>query len=255
MARKFAAIGVVIVAFAAAAFGVGWWYASPPAAVYLSIGDGTQYGCCGKATKSSPELFRRYLSNRLERDVAWVTEASGYQTSATFMEGHPEAGIASQFDRSLQLIEQYGREQKNVAAITLSIGGNDLVEMGAGCPPTAVCLVEYNAALIRMKANLETIYSRIADAKDPKTPLLVVLYYNASDCGQPGVESSPAELGVRGWNDAIGDIATRHGATLVDLHDPFAGKACKYIVSLDANDAGHVIIGEAYKRAYEMATK
>ena len=172
------------------------------------------------------------------------------------MEGHVGAGIAgSQFDRALQLIEQYQREKKRVAAITLSIGGNDLVEMGKRCPAGATCLAEYNPALIRMKANLETIYSRIAEAKDAKTPLLVVLYYNASDCGQPGVEASPTELGVLGWNDAIREIAGRHGATLVDLHGPFKGKACTLISSLDANAAGHVVIDEAYKRSYEAATK
>lgn len=255
MARKFLAIGVVIIVFAAASFAVSWWYAPPPAAVYLSIGDGTQYGCCVTPAKSSPELFRQYLSNVLDRHVDWVTTASGYQTTDSFMGGDAGTGTEPQFDRAARLIEQYARERKKVAAITLSIGGNDLAEMGRGCPPNTVCLAAYNAALTRMKANLETIYTRIAAAKDPKTPLLAILYYNASDCGQPGVESSPTELGVLGWNEAIRDIARRHGATVVDLHEPFKGRACSYIDGLDANAAGHVIIGQAYERAYEMAAK
>lgn len=275
--RKFAAIGVVVIALAAAGFGA-WriWFSPAPAAFYLSVGDGTQYGCCSDRTKSSPELFRRYLVDRLNRDVVWVTTASGYQTSDDFIEGWPgsrvdplncalipdtlngrwpASDVEPQLDCAVHLIEQYRRDHRKVAAITLSIGGNDLVEMGARCPTGTKCLSAYNAALVRLGANLDRIYSRITDAKEPKTPLLVLLYYNASDCGQRGVDSSPTELGVLGWNDAIRDIATRHGATLVDLYVPFKGNACKYIAGLDANDAGHAIIAETYERAYETATK
>ena len=257
-----------------------WWFwraSSEESPVYLSIGDGTQYGCCSDRTKSSPELFRQYLADRLGRDVLWVTTATGYQTSDDFIRNEFPARACTppsrpstvssegssagagcftspQLDRAVQLIKQYRGDHRTVAAITLSIGGNDLVEVGRHCSVADDCRTVYFAALDRLKTNLDRIYARIADAKDPKTPLLVLLYYNASDCGQPGVESSPAELGVLGWNAAIRDIATRHGATLVDLYVPFKGNACKYIVGLDANDAGHAIIAEIYERAYETAT-
>jgi lysophospholipase L1-like esterase len=253
VARRYAVIAAIVLV---AAWVFVWWFwlRSSEPSVYLSIGDGTQYGCCIDRTKSSPELFRQYLADRMHRDVVWVTTASGYQTSSDFIEGQ-SAALEPQLDRALRLIEQYRRERRNVVAITLSIGGNDLVHVGEQCPGTQPCLDVYNAALDRLRTNLDTIYKRITEAKDPETPLLVVLYYNASDCGQAGVGSSPTELGVLGWNIAIREVATRHGATLVDLHTPFKGNACRYIVGLDSNEAGHAVIAEAYERSYEAATK
>ena len=252
--RRSAVIAAVVVVALAAGTVAAWrlWFdSSARPLVYLSIGDGTQYGCCGDRATSSPELFRQYLADRLGHDVAWVTTASGYQTSDNFIEGQPGSGIDSQFDGAVHLVEQYRHDHRKVVAITLSIGGNDLVEVGRHCSGADECRTVYFAALDRLRTNLDRIYARISAAKDPRTPLLILLYYNASDCGQPGVESSPAELGVLGWNAAIREIATRFGAALVDAYTPFRGNACTYVTGLDSNSAGHAAIAVAYEGAYE----
>src|SRR5574341_2189504 len=44
-------------------------------AVYLSIGDSINYGCCADPQLSSHPLFAQYLSLRLNRPVVWVTLA------------------------------------------------------------------------------------------------------------------------------------------------------------------------------------
>jgi hypothetical protein len=216
-------------------------------AVYLSIGDSIQYGCCHDRLRSAGELFRAYLEQRLGRPVEWVTTADA-GTAHDFVNG--AGGEKPQLVRAVETIQQLRSEGRPIVAITMSIGGNDYVEVGQRCasPP---CIDLFYEVLNRMKGDLERIYPAIVAAKPAETPLMVVTYYNASDCGQPGVETSPTELGQLGWNAAIADIAARNGAFIVDGYTPFKGRACELIEGVDPNYAGYQVLTEAYEQAYE----
>jgi len=216
-------------------------------AAYLSIGDSIQYGCCHDRLRSSGELFRRYLEQRLNRDVEWITTA-GNDTADEFV--HGSGGATPQLARAVSAIQGLRAAGRPIVSITLSIGGNDYVEVGQKCaaPP---CNDIFLQILERMKPQLDTIYSAIVGAKPPETPLFVVLYYNASDCGQPGVETSPTELGQRVWNATIDEAARRHGAIIVDAYTPFKGRACDLIETDDPNYEGYQVLADAYERAYQ----
>ena len=45
------------------------------AAVYLSLGDSINYGCCADPNLSSHPLFAQYLSQQLNRPIVWVSLA------------------------------------------------------------------------------------------------------------------------------------------------------------------------------------
>jgi hypothetical protein len=213
---------------------------------YLSIGDGIQWGCCTPALgSSSPSLFRDYLETRLRRPVIWQTSGSGYETTDTFINGM--GGAQAQLDFALSLIDYYKTAGFPVAAITMSIGGNNLVEIGRACP-SPPCTDAFVAGLNHLREQLHTIYSRIAAAKDPTTPLLVLLYYDANECGSYA-GSGPA---VDAWNSVISEVATQYGAFLVDGRSLFRGR-CDWIDTngLDATAAGHAAIADAYQRLYE----
>ena len=216
-------------------------------AVYLSIGDSIQYGCCRDPSRSAGELFRAYLQQRLKRPVEWITTADA-GTAHDFV--NSAGGEKPQLVRAVETMQQLQSEGRPIVAITLSIGGNDYVEVGAQCP-NPPCTDLYYEILGRMKGDLEQIYPAIVAAKPAETPLMVVTYYNASDCGQPGVETSPTELGQLGWNATITDIAARNGAFIVDGYTPFKGRACELIEGVDPNYAGYEVLAEAYERAYE----
>jgi GDSL-like Lipase/Acylhydrolase family len=220
--------------------------------VYLSLGDGIQWGCCGGSSQSGNAIFRGWLERRLDRPVQWVTLANsdrsiGFVTADLFVHGYQ--GHEPQLERAVSALEEFRREGRPVVAITLSIGGNDLVEVGNQCqsPP---CLALYERVRSRMMPELDTIYARINAAKDPATPLLVLTYYNASDCGQPGVDTSPTELGVRGWNATIEAAVTRNHAFLVDSYTPVRGRACELINGLDLNREGHKLLARQYEDVY-----
>jgi hypothetical protein len=210
---------------------------------YLSIGDGIQWGCCGALSSSSASLFRDYLEQRLGRPVIWQTSGSGYHTTDTFLDdGSPER----QMEFALKLIEHYQGSGIPIAAITMSIGGNNLVEIGRNCalPP---CTDAFVAGLQHLREQLHVIYARIAEAKPLNTPLLVLLYYDADECADPSGGSV-----VDAWNAVIAEVATQYGAFLVDLRTLFKGHCDWFDANgLDANAAGHAAIAAEYRRLYE----
>lgn len=224
------------------------------AAVYLSLGDSIQYGCCypQNPQRSAHPAFARYLSQRLNRPVEWVTLA-GNDTTVEFINGIGDQ--LPQLDRAVAVLEEYGRQGRDVVAITLSIGGNDLLGLrpvcqgrGGGDPE---CLQAFTDLLDRYAVQLDLIYDRLNEAKDPHTPILQLNVYDVNDCGRPGDDISASALGVRIFNGRIESGVIRNGAFLVDIYTPFKGKACEYIRDVDPTYAGYEVIAQEYQRVHE----
>ena len=214
-------------------------------AAYVSIGDPVQ---TPDRARLSGELFRQYLSKRLNRPVDWV--AFPGHAMDVFIGG--PGGGTPELDWAVSALEEWRREGRPVVAITLGIGGSDLVEVGTKCHALGKqsCPDIYGEALTNYVEQLSLILRRLNEAKDLHTPLLLLTYYNASDCGQPGVELSPDELGVQGWNQAIIGAARASGAFLADIYTPFKGNGCEYTSRLRPNDHGHAAIAEVYEEVY-----
>jgi lysophospholipase L1-like esterase len=222
-------------------------------AIYLSVGDEIQYGFGGDPRHSSAGVFRSYLESRLGRPVDWATLANadtaiGAVTTAAFITS--DFSHKSQLELAVSALQEYRREHRPVVAITLSIGGNDLVEVGNACH-TPPCLELYEQARTKMAQRLDQIYQEISAAKDPATPLFVLTYYNASDCGQPGVGTSPTELGVRGWNATMTEVATKYQLFIVDGYMPVRGRACELVRNLNLTGAGQAVIAKQHSGAYD----
>ena len=59
---------------------------------------------------------------------------AGNDTTTQFIEGF--GGTESpQLDRAVALLEEFAQQGRPVVAVTLSIGGNDLLEFGQSCSP------------------------------------------------------------------------------------------------------------------------
>ena len=145
-----------------------------------------------------------------------------------------------------------------VVAITICIGGNDflfLIDPDTGRPCheqlASGCGQPFRQTLERYKGQLDQILSRLNEAKDPRTPLLLMNYYNTWDYGELTDEYISAESGLVLINQAIANAARKHGAFLVDIYPLFKGKAREYITGVDPSDEGHRIIAQAYQQVYE----
>ena len=224
-------------------------------AVYLSLGDSIQYGCCGDVRHSSGELFRRYLSQRLSRPVEWVTLADA-GTADSFIQGRGRE--EPQLDRAVALLDTLREQGRPVVAITMCIGGNDFLfltdpdtgrpcheQLASGCGP------QFRATLERYKDQLDLILTTLNGAKEANTPLLLLNYYNTWDYGEITDEFISAESGLVLINQAISEAAKKHGAFLVDIYPLFKGKAREFISGVDPSDAGHEVIAETYQEVYE----
>jgi hypothetical protein len=214
-------------------------------AAYISVGDPVQ---TADRDHMAGELFRQYLSKRLNRPVDWVGLPGGPVDE--FIDGF---GGMPNLDLVTSDLAEWRSQGRPVVAITLGIGGDDLVAVGTRCNSLGKrsCPDIYGEALTNYIQQLSLILRRLNEAKDPNTPLFLLTYYNASDCGQAGVEVSPEELGVQGWNQAITAAARANGAFLADIYTPFKGKGCEYTSRLRPSEKGHAVIAEAYKLAYD----
>jgi lysophospholipase L1-like esterase len=229
-------------------------------AAYISLGDSIQYGCCGDPMRSSSELFRQYLSQRLNRPVEWLTLA-GAGTAQSFIHGYyePEPQPEPQLDRAVALLDDLKRRGEPVAAITMCIGGNDFLSLEDpkdGHPCHAVgspgCLQVFQETLERYKGQLDFILTTIDQAKDPRTPLLLLNYYDAWDYGEITPEYIATEPGLILINQAIAGAADKYeGVFLVDIYPLFKGKAREYIDGVDPTYEGHAVIAEAYRAVYD----
>lgn len=228
---------------------------SSDSAIYLSLGDSLQYGCCHPqdAWRSAHPAFAEFLSEHLGRPVEWVTLA-GNDTTSEFMEGIPGEG-PSQIERAVATLEEYRRQGRDVVVITLSIGGNDLLALRPICQGRGggdvTCLEAFTQILQRYAEQLALIYERIHAAKDPDTPILHLNVYDPMDCGRPRDNISSSALGVGILNTRIPGPAPQGDVFLADIHGRFLGKACEYIRDVDPTYEGYAAMAEELKETYE----
>jgi lysophospholipase L1-like esterase len=233
-------------------------------AAYLSLGDSIQYGCCGDPMRSSGELFRQYLSERLNRPVEWLSLADA-GTAQSFIHGYyelepqPPPQPEPQLDRAVALLDDLRSQGEPVAAITMCIGGNDFLfledpEDGHPCHAEGSpgCLQVFLEMLERYKGQLDLILTTLDETKDPHTPLLLLNYYDAWDYGEFTPEYMATEPGLFLINQTIAEAADKYeGVFLVDIYPLFKGKAREYIAGVDPTYEGHAVIAEAYREVYE----
>lgn len=222
---------------------------SNDAAVYLSLGDSINYGCCADPNLSSHPLFAQYLSQQLNRPVVWVSLA-GNGTLQDFL----HTGSPTQLERAEELLQTWRTEGRDVVAITLSIGGNDLLELRTkyGCGSgSANCQTLFLEMLDTYQHDMLGVYQRLNEARDPNTPVLQNNIYDAMNCGRPGDEISSSSVAVRIFNDRVKSATFAGGSFLMDFYEPFHGRACELISGVDPTYQGYDVIYEVDVQTYE----
>jgi hypothetical protein len=211
------------------------------AAVYLSLGDSINFGCCADPNLSSHPLFAQYLSQQLNRPVVWVSLAGG-GTLQDFL----HAGSPTQLERAEELLGQWRTEGRGVVAIALSIGGNDLLVLRTnGCTGGGGnCETLFQQMLDTYQHDMLGVYERLNAAKDPSTPILQNNIYDAMNCGRPGDEISSSSVAVRVFNERVKSATIAGGSFLMDFYEPFHARACELVSGVDPTYQGY---DEIYK--------
>jgi lysophospholipase L1-like esterase len=227
--------------------------------LYLALGDSLSAG--NGASDRSRTSF-----------VALITQAlgDGYEVLNLGVPGHTSDDLINkQLSRAVSEIQARqtdGIPGNETAAITLEIGGNDLLNLYTSlvlpgtCPsvPESLqrpqCVDGLRNALDHYRPNLEQILDALK-AADPNVPIFLETLYNpfsggASNLDQIGALALEGQAGTvfpDGLNDIIRQVGQEKGVTVVDWYPIFVGKSSQYISQdlIHPNNTGYQLMAQA----------
>lgn len=201
---------------------------------YVSLGDSLAVGvgASDPREKGYAPLYRELLEEQTGREVRLVQLGVSGETSDAFINAP---------DPQLARAEAALRENPG-AAVTLSIGANDLLAVADGAD------AEREAALARYAANLDRILSTLNEASDPAPEVTVLALYNPG----PG---SFTDVWAGRLNAEIRAVARRNGAAVAAADRAFRGHEAEYSHhardprDIHPTDAGYEALARAFAGA------
>lgn len=198
----------------------------------------------------------------------------GYEVLNLGVPGHDSDDLINkQLDPAVNEITSRlndGIPGNETAAITLEIGGNDLLALYedlvlTGLCPSVVegmqiqeCVDRLRQALDHYRPNLEHILDALK-AADPNVPIFLMTLYNPFSGGSVNLDgigtlALEGEAGTpfpEGINDIIRQVGQAKGAIIVDWYPIFIGKVNEYIAQdlIHPNDTGHALMAQAVLEA------
>ncbi len=185
--------------------------------------------------------------------------------------------VGGPLDSGLRDIERRATDAEpgnEVAAITLEIGGNDLLDIyfelviPGDCPSVIEalqresCVRALENALTIFRMSLAETLDRLIEAA-PETPIFLMTLYNPfsgdgttiDEIGVMALEGQEGTPFPAGLNDIIREVGAEAGVILVEWYEPFLGMHLQYIASdlIHPNDVGHAVMAEAVIEAMALA--
>jgi lysophospholipase L1-like esterase len=156
-----------------------------------------------------------------------------------------------QLDRAERVVAEAAEERRRVGPITLSIGGNDIME---------AALIGDEAAIEQLERNLETILRRLDSALRHGGARIhevcaVQTVYNPFEALPPDQADlmAPRRASRRGFNAAIRRVAQNMGVRTIDVDVVFRGRAMELTWvrtgDIHPTGAGHELIADLYMQA------
>ena len=233
---------------------------NPNAKLYIALGDSLSYG--RGASDRSTTAWVPLVKGGLGSDWALSTLAVPGYTSGDLL----NRGLLDTAVSQINARKNDGIAVNEVGAITLEIGGNDLLEiyedlvLPGTCPsvpeslPKPECVDRLREALLEFTPNLQAAVDRL-QAAAPEVPIFLATLYNPfsggsvnlDGIGALALEGQADTPFATGLNDAIRAVAQEKGTYLVEWYAPFLGKVNEYIAQdlIHPNDTGHAVMAQA----------
>jgi lysophospholipase L1-like esterase len=228
----------------------------PTPSTYLALGDSVAagVGAAAPATGGYVPLLAGLLSERLGCDarpapgcpLSVRNLAQSGATTATLLRG--------QMPQALELL----RTTPDVRLVTLTIGGNDVVETAIGvCAPdprAQACSDAVAASVRRADQGIDEALRTLTAAAGPDTTVAVMTYYNPTFACQLASLQPLAERVLEGagqqpgLNDILRARAADHSALIVETRERLTARA-DFVGGNDClhpSGAGHARIAEAF---------
>jgi len=233
---------------------------------YLALGDSVAagVGAAAPATGGYVPLLAGLLSERLGCDarpapgcpLSVRNLAQSGATTATLLRG--------QMPQALELL----RTAPDVRLVTLTIGGNDVVETAIGAcapdPRAQACSDAVVASVRRADQGIDEVLRTLTAAAGPDTTVAVMTYYNPTFACQLASLQPLAERVLEGagqqpgLNDILRARAADHSALVVETRERLNARA-DFVGGNDClhpSGAGHARIAEAFVEVVgERATR
>lgn len=208
----------------------------PPLA-YVSLGDSLAVGVGASEPdqRGYAPLLRDRLSEETGREVRLVQLGVSGETSESFIGGYPDESTSQLARAAKTLQKQPG------ATVTLSLGGNDLLQSAGSARRDAIA--EYGR-------NLDYILGTLKGASHPAPQITVLALYN------PAPGSFTDEWSGR-LNDEIRAVARRNGVAVAAGDRAFEGHAAQYThytpktPNIHPTDSGYEALTRAFAKTFK----
>jgi lysophospholipase L1-like esterase len=228
--------------------------------LYIALGNSLSYGSAASDPDATSFVALVHAAFTGEVDLLNLG-VPGYTSSDLLIEGELDDAVGQISSRLSDDVE--GNE---VTALTLEIGGNDLLGLYTDlvipgtCPSveesleSEECVSGLNETLVNFETNLDTTLARLRSA-DADVPTLLMTLYNpfsgtgsaAERIGDLALEGEPGSQFETGLNDIVREIGPRYGVTLVEIFPLFEDKSSEYIAFdlIHPNDVGYAVMAGA----------
>jgi lysophospholipase L1-like esterase len=192
---------------------------APPTGIgdeYLALGDSVAYGV-GAPTPYEMGYAGLFYSKYLQRVQPHLNNYKNFgipgETSHSFLENaNPQA--LSQYQRALNEIDAAKAAHRRISPITLTIGGNDMLDARNTSQENK------NAALAKYTANLQQILAGLQAHTEGHSDIIVTTYFNPF--GNPSGADDDANW-VQRFNEVIKQTAQQQAVATADFYTPILG--------------------------------
>lgn len=212
---------------------------------YLALGDSVAYGVGAPFPEQlgyAGVFYEDYLKRLQPGLLYYKNLAVPGETSSTFIS---RSRTRSQLERAIDELDAADKAGRKVGPITLTIGGNDMLEA------RGKTLAEKNATLERYDANLQIILERLTSRTGGKADLILTTYYNPYAYNTGGEDEETAW--VRRFNELIKKRASEYKLKVADFFGPIFGREKTYswigLGDIHPNTAGHALLAAAVWKA------
>lgn len=210
---------------------------SLPEQVYLALGDSIAAGLVTTLprVRGYPWLVRDLMEKHFAGEgapaVTLINRAVPGETTTSFLTG-------DQLRQARADIEEARARGAQVRAVTLTLGGNDILRLAGSDEATR------RAALDQFRATFPAALAAIREALgETQADIVVTTYYDLTE-GDPAQQGSDAWW-VAQFNEVIRQSASAEGARVADIEPAFRGHVREWTwfpSDVHANNAGHAEI-------------
>ncbi|HZP27071.1 MAG TPA: SGNH/GDSL hydrolase family protein [Dehalococcoidia bacterium] len=237
--------------------------------LYIALGDSISFG--RGADDPSSDAFVPRVHRYLGSGFLLLNIAHSGDTSAQIRNN-------GQLDRALTEIRTRNGDSdpdNDVRYITLTVGGNDLLQLFFNLVLTGRCTALTDAlnradcrdplvaAIAAMRENVGVILSSLRQAGPSVKIIMVTLYDPLANALPSGVDLAEMALEGRantpfadGANDVLRQAAAANGVLIAEVHTSFFGRADDLIAAdhIHPNNEGHKLIADAVIDAIKKAS-